>query len=90
MILVLPVILSGNLSVRVRAKDSSESFEEWDDAGWLRVGVTDVGPNLHDFTVTSTERQINLTAKFYSKCFSKLVEIVQHLNGDKGNSEPFN
>jgi hypothetical protein len=51
---VIPVILSGNLSVRVRAKDSSKSFEEWDDAGWLRVGVRDVGPNLHDFTVTST------------------------------------
>jgi hypothetical protein len=43
--------------------DTSGSFEECSDSEWQKVGVRDVGPKRHDFTVTSTGPKINLTVE---------------------------
>jgi hypothetical protein len=52
--------------------DTSESFEDCNDSGWQKVGVRDVGPKRHDFTVTSTGPKINLTAENTPKTYFKL------------------
>jgi hypothetical protein len=43
--------------------DTSGSFEDCNGSGWQKVGVRDVGPKRHDFTVTSTGPKINLTVE---------------------------
>jgi hypothetical protein len=82
---VIPV----TLSARVRAKsNTSESFEDCDDSGWQKVGVRDVGPKRHDFTVTSTGPKINLTVENTPKDYFKLFlteNLVQGL-ADKTNT----
>jgi hypothetical protein len=46
-----------------KSENTSENLEDCDDSGWQKVGVRDVGPKRHDFTVTSTGPKINLTVE---------------------------
>jgi hypothetical protein len=43
--------------------DTSESFVYYDDSGWQKVGVGDVGPKGHGFTATSMRPKIHLTVE---------------------------
>jgi hypothetical protein len=66
---VIPVTLSVSES---KSDTRSESFEDCGDSGWQKVGVRDVGPKTHDFTVSSTGPKINLTVENIPKDYFKL------------------
>jgi hypothetical protein len=52
--------------------DTSESIVYCDNSGWQKVGVGDVGPKSHGFTVTSTRPKIHLTVENIPKDYFKL------------------
>jgi hypothetical protein len=64
---------SSDLECKSESKsDTSENFDDCDDSGWQKVGVRDVAPKRHDFTVTSTGPKINLTVENTPKDYFKL------------------
>jgi hypothetical protein len=56
-------------------------LEDCDDSGWQKVGVRDVVPKRHDFTVTSTGPKINLTVENTPKDYFKLFLIENLVQG---------
>jgi hypothetical protein len=68
--------------------DTSDSIEYCDDSGWQKVGVRDVGPKRHGFTVTSTGPTINLTVENTPKDYFKLFLTENLVQGfvDKTNT----
>jgi hypothetical protein len=68
---------------------TSESFEDCDDSGWQKVGVRDVGPKRHDFTVTSTGPKVNLTAENTPKDYFKLLLTEYLVQGFVGETNRY-